>query len=623
MSRVDELLVAVVAALGERIVPMDDLRSTLVEGGAPLGEPDRFGHDELDQLVHVTPDIALFGDGVAHLPSLYRGVSWSVPITADDARHGYVTAAPFLSPLVDMMLDGDVDVVGADGESFGPAAIGAEIVVLPTDALAGPATFTVVADRTVQVAPLDAMPGPDPTMVNAVDAAFAAHATTRSIGVEVTTSTVAEVLAAAVAADRSAFTASTVAPLDALITAAGLTVRRGLVGASDTDWEALENWLAINRIKLDHEIDDDQARKLLALTDDAPDDSLPEALDDAVVAEIAWWGWTTDGIDPSEIADRVESSDSPGATWLRARIAAVEGRADEAVELLDGVRASGHAMVLADLAALAADRSDPLAARALLNEAGVSTDIDLDDEYDPVTSTGGFGRELAEEIAPFAAMRPRPMAGRNDPCPCGSGRKYKQCHLGNELHAVELRAGWLYVKMMRFMQLVDPSAPMNVADAIVSEVESDDLQRMLRESYLPIDLAFHEGQVADMFLDAKRSLLPADEVALVESWIAASRSVYEVTASTVDDMQVVDLATRERLTVRDTVPEEPLEAGWKVIGRLVPVGDSHRAYSGFLPVNDDMVDIMLAGFDTRDLETVALTIGQIFQTAELQDLGVS
>lgn len=27
-----------------------------------------------------------------------------------------------------------------------------------------------------------------------------------------------------------------------------------------------------------------------------------------------------------------------------------------------------------------------------------------------------------------AAPRPRPAIGRNDPCPCGSGKKYKNCH---------------------------------------------------------------------------------------------------------------------------------------------------------------------------------------------------
>ncbi|WP_226665742.1 preprotein translocase subunit SecA [Microbulbifer aggregans] len=36
--------------------------------------------------------------------------------------------------------------------------------------------------------------------------------------------------------------------------------------------------------------------------------------------------------------------------------------------------------------------------------------------------------EAAEASDPQAAMRRGPKVGRNDPCPCGSGKKYKQCH---------------------------------------------------------------------------------------------------------------------------------------------------------------------------------------------------
>jgi hypothetical protein len=31
------------------------------------------------------------------------------------------------------------------------------------------------------------------------------------------------------------------------------------------------------------------------------------------------------------------------------------------------------------------------------------------------------------------------LAGRNDPCPCGSGRKYKKCHLGKNMSSVGIR----------------------------------------------------------------------------------------------------------------------------------------------------------------------------------------
>ncbi|MBM3355878.1 MAG: hypothetical protein FJY47_08530, partial [Betaproteobacteria bacterium] len=44
---------------------------------------------------------------------------------------------------------------------------------------------------------------------------------------------------------------------------------------------------------------------------------------------------------------------------------------------------------------------------------------------------GGVGESPAQAPpAPKAqpAMRPSTKVGRNDPCPCGSGKKYKQCH---------------------------------------------------------------------------------------------------------------------------------------------------------------------------------------------------
>ena len=38
--------------------------------------------------------------------------------------------------------------------------------------------------------------------------------------------------------------------------------------------------------------------------------------------------------------------------------------------------------------------------------------------------------DLEDDLEPVPAPPPSPRAGRNDPCPCGSGKKYKKCHLG-------------------------------------------------------------------------------------------------------------------------------------------------------------------------------------------------
>jgi preprotein translocase subunit SecA len=46
---------------------------------------------------------------------------------------------------------------------------------------------------------------------------------------------------------------------------------------------------------------------------------------------------------------------------------------------------------------------------------------------------GGFGGEEEAEEQAAAALQPSiqregPKVGRNDPCPCGSGKKFKHCH---------------------------------------------------------------------------------------------------------------------------------------------------------------------------------------------------
>ena len=52
-------------------------------------------------------------------------------------------------------------------------------------------------------------------------------------------------------------------------------------------------------------------------------------------------------------------------------------------------------------------------------------------DFDPTDSTEP---ELVDEEWPSILLEPpaepcRPRAGRNAPCPCGSRRKYKKCHL--------------------------------------------------------------------------------------------------------------------------------------------------------------------------------------------------
>ena len=602
----------------------------------------------------------------ASIPEIASGVEWVVRPGDDVTSYGLTRADPHLLALVGWLRRGPVSLVGPEGERFGPVSTDSvslgdddtDVIFWPEDAadlLAAEAVvFTVVDSSTLQIATTATVPSATEAQCSAVVAAFDEAARTEDARrllsdetVEITTADGEDVAIGMLIADPDAWASDPVPPLDDLFAAAGLERHPGrAVGRAGTDWEAFDHERMRHRIRIEHGLDAEQADRFVLLTRAATardgegrlalGETVDEVggavtlvaslLDDAEVAAAAWdhWAERAETGEPlqdlvDELVDRFGDEPTAGVAWLRSRQLQLLGRSDEAVALLDTVAESDHAGVLADRAAFAADRSDPQTARDLLERAGVDTDVDLEAPVDPAQVEEGFGAELAEEIAPFVAMRPRPMAGRNERCPCGSGRKYKNCHLGNELHAIEHRAGWLYVKMMRHLGLVAPTLVQEIADDVLDGVAEPQLRRMVGGSYLPTDLALHEGGVAERFVTAKRSLLPADELAMTEAWIATDRSVYEVVRSTIDTLDVVDLGTRERLTVRDTVPEEPLDAGWRMIGRLLPVDGSHRAYGGFLPVNDDMVDPMLEAFATRRLDVVCLTIGSIFVTAQSQD----
>jgi preprotein translocase subunit SecA len=45
-----------------------------------------------------------------------------------------------------------------------------------------------------------------------------------------------------------------------------------------------------------------------------------------------------------------------------------------------------------------------------------------------VVMSHGGQTEQASAGAPPGAKREADKVGRNDPCPCGSGKKYKRCH---------------------------------------------------------------------------------------------------------------------------------------------------------------------------------------------------
>jgi preprotein translocase subunit SecA len=50
------------------------------------------------------------------------------------------------------------------------------------------------------------------------------------------------------------------------------------------------------------------------------------------------------------------------------------------------------------------------------------------DALPPPPGAEGDGSQAGAVAAAAPMVRSGPKIGRNDPCPCGSGKKYKHCH---------------------------------------------------------------------------------------------------------------------------------------------------------------------------------------------------
>ncbi len=204
--------------------------------------------------------------------------------------------------------------------------------------------------------------------------------------------------------------------------------------------------------------------------------------------------------------------------------------------------------------------------------------------------------------------------GRNSPCWCGSGRKYKACHLRNSSFTLGERRDWLYHKVSRWVQeswgrslLIDMARlraehwtqPTAIFDALTDP--------------LLLDVAIFEGDGLGEFLEARGSLLPADEQLLAASWLTSQRSLFEVTAvQRGQGFSVRDLRTGDVHVVVERLGSQDVRVGHRLCLRLLGAGDADPGiFGGINPVPDYLMAATLAMLDLQntDEEDAFRTVG--------------
>jgi hypothetical protein len=366
----------------------------------------------------------------------------------------------------------------------------------------------------------------------------------------------------------------------------------GEPGAFDDDGldaherEGLDLLLGSLRLAAEDEPDADLARSLAgmlglaAMADRFAFAALGAGRDEAAIARVERWAQ----------ALRTAAPDLPGPHRVLAACAERRGDALAAEQhVAAALRAApGDPDVLVEAAWYAEDRGDAVRALMLLRRAGV-------DEAD-------LGR-LARYAAPGPAR-----AGRNDPCPCGSGRKHKVCCAQRNGHTLADRVPWLLGKAGEFAQR--PGNRGALADIAVARAggDADDpswVERALGDP-LVTDLALFEDGLLEAFCDERGPLLPADELALARDWLGAPLRLHEVEGAAPGRHVVLrDLTTGDRAEVDDAAASRDLDAGELVLARPLPVEDRRVLSPATLRIpfrlRDHLLAVLDRGPDAREL----------------------
>lgn len=253
---------------------------------------------------------------------------------------------------------------------------------------------------------------------------------------------------------------------------------------------------------------------------------------------------------------RALDPEAPGPAWLAAEALLVRGEPGHALELLStsvGRGASppegqwrGAWEALANLRAVSGDITGAISLFQRLSEPGVLRRLS---QWRPVPPTG---------------------VGRNERCPCGSGRKFKQCCL---IHPAALdldaRVPALWWKLetwvVRYHGDHTPRPDVELLEPSMAGVWMWGYDAHLVE----------DGAMAEVLAELGE-LLPADERALVDQWLRRSHSLWELGAvDSAGRCHLRDVVRGDDMTVTSDLLDEE-ELGQLLLALVVPGVDAEH-----------------------------------------------
>ena len=395
-------------------------------------------------------------------------------------------------------------------------------------------------------------------------------------------------------ADQPALVSEPLPPLGALFERAGFEFRDGHVAPAGTDWTAFERARTVARVASRRGLGLAGADVLAMLVQAAAlslGGGAGERLGRETGAALAY------AMYEAELSEAFAEAteDEPGSAraflrhlrqaggrhheaglwWAESLVAGRAGEMEAAQACLRSAIASDpdHGPALADSAWYASDRGDAGVAARLLERGGDEDEWRI---------------ELLRRLS--ASGVPAAHVGRNDPCPCGSGRKYKQCCLARPRDAASLpidaRVGWLWEKMRWWLERFGPfDETLMVATILRGTQPPGGPVQLAAELALAASLVlFVDGAVAS-FIAQRASLLPADEANLAARWALGGPSVHEVGGLRPGEgFSLRDLRSGDVVDVRERAGSRSLQDGDLVLAHPVFDGAVFQIVGGIVSV---------------------------------------
>ncbi|WP_283139814.1 SEC-C metal-binding domain-containing protein [Rhizohabitans arisaemae] len=290
----------------------------------------------------------------------------------------------------------------------------------------------------------------------------------------------------------------------------------------------------------------------------------------------------------NRVADEVETAPLTEQT-LKALLAAAADRDQQGLAVFLGARsalggsrpldalrlteesldlAPGLVPALLDAAEFAATRGETVRADALLQRAGLTPEQGL--------------RPALQGLLPHTVS----TTGRNQPCPCGSGQKYKKCCLSPRERALPRRAPLLHALLVAYASRPTRRERLGALIELAGGGTASAC----------VDLALFEAGTAAEFLGERGEWLRLDEHSLIGRWCQTPLALYEV-------VHVIHGHSAQIRPVPDGTDPIPVNdgalAGWVsrgdvLLGRLLATGAEPRLFSTPLRIAPGRVPEALA-----------------------------